>query len=145
MTAIAITPEPTIRSVPSATVASAAPASARATRNRPRLLRALLFKLALGLAQPRPATFAGAQLLRQLVAARVAIGGIEAVEVHLADSVHNEPREVACWQPLPDIRRHQKRLLAITRDKALAHHRTVLNPPDDTPTYATASPPGSSG
>ena len=35
-------------------------------------------------------------------------------------------------QPLTDIRRHQKRLLAITRDKALAHHQMVLNPPDAT-------------
>ena len=56
------------------------------------------------------------------------IGGIEAVEVHLADSLQDEPREVAFWQPLPDIRRHQKRLLAITRDKALAHHRHRLKP-----------------
>jgi hypothetical protein len=29
------------------------------------------------------------------------------------------------------VGRHQKRLLAITRDKALAHHQMVLNPPDD--------------
>ena len=46
-------------------------------------------------------------------------------------------------QPLADVGRHQKRLLAITRDKALAHHEIVLNPPDDTPTYATAT--GESG
>jgi hypothetical protein len=42
-------------------------------------------------------------------------------------------------QPLADVGRHQERLLAITRDKALAHHEMVLNPPDDTPTYATAT------
>ena len=48
-------------------------ALAAAARNRPRLLRALLFELALGLAQPRPAALAGAQLLGQLVAARVAV------------------------------------------------------------------------
>ena len=34
---------------------------------------------------------------------------------------------------------HQKRLLAIARDKALSHHDIVSPPPDDTPTYATAS------
>ena len=46
---------------------------AAAARHRPRLLRALLFELALGFAQPRPPTLAGAQLLGQLVAARVAV------------------------------------------------------------------------
>jgi hypothetical protein len=50
-------------------------------RNRLGVRRALLFKLALGFAQPRPAAFAGAQLLGQLVAARVAVelilGGID--------------------------------------------------------------------
>jgi hypothetical protein len=30
-------------------------------------------------------------------------------------------------------RRHQKRLITITRDKALSHHQMVLNPPDSTP------------
>ena len=48
-------------------------ALAAAARHRPRLLRALLFELALGFAQPRPPTLAGAQLLGQLVAARVAV------------------------------------------------------------------------
>jgi hypothetical protein len=33
-------------------------------------------------------------------------------------------------QPLADVGRHQERLLTITRDKALAHHQMVLNPPD---------------
>jgi hypothetical protein len=47
-------------------------------------------------------------------------------------------------QPPAHIGRHQKRLLAITRDKALAHHEIVLNPPDDTPTYATATGEGAS-
>jgi hypothetical protein len=35
-------------------------------------------------------------------------------------------------QPLADIRRHEKRLLAVTRDEALSHTGIVLNPPDDT-------------
>ena len=48
-------------------------ALAAAARHRPRLLRALLFELALGFAQPRPPPFAGAQLLGQFVAARVAV------------------------------------------------------------------------
>src|SRR5829696_7869570 len=69
-----------------------------------------------------------------------AISRVEPVEVHLADGVDDKPRKMALRQPLPHIRRHQKRLLAITRDKALAHPQMVLNPPDDTPTYATASP-----
>jgi hypothetical protein len=30
-------------------------------------------------------------------------------------------------QPLTDVGRHQERLLAITRDKALAHHEMVLS------------------
>ena len=50
-------------------------------RNRPGLLGALLFEAALGLAQPRAPALAGAQLLGQLVAARVAVelvlGGID--------------------------------------------------------------------
>ena len=48
-------------------------ALAAVARNRPRLLRALLFELALGFAQPRPTALAGAQLLGQFVAARVAV------------------------------------------------------------------------
>jgi hypothetical protein len=60
-----------------------------------------------------------------------AIGGIKRLEIHLADGVDDKPREVPLRQPLANIGRHQKRLLAITRDKALAHHEMVLNPPDD--------------
>src|SRR4051812_698030 len=69
----------------------------------------------------------------------LAIRDVEHVEIHLRGGVDHEPREMIHRQPIPDIRCHQKRLLAITRDKALAHHQMVLNPPDDTPTYATAS------
>jgi hypothetical protein len=60
-----------------------------------------------------------------------AIGRVEGFEVHLADGVDDKPRKVPRRQPLTDIGRHQKRLLAITRDKALAHHEIVLNRPDD--------------
>jgi hypothetical protein len=55
-----------------------------------------------------------------------AIGRIEGFEVHLADGVDDKPRKVPRRQPLTDIGRHQKRLLAITRDKALAHHEIAL-------------------
>jgi hypothetical protein len=58
--------------------------------------------------------------------------GIERVEVHLADGVDDKPREMPRREPLADVGRHQKRLLAITRDEALAHPEMVLNPPDDT-------------
>jgi hypothetical protein len=47
-------------------------------------------------------------------------------------------------QPVAHVRRHQKRLLTITGNKALSHHEIVLNPPDDNPTYATASGTSSS-
>ena len=79
------------------------------------------------------------RVIRRPAAPVLPIGGIERVQIHLLDSVDHEPREVLIRQPLPDVRRHQKRLLSITRDKALAHHGMVLNPPDGTPTYATAS------
>ena len=51
----------------------------------------------------------------------------------------HKPREVALRQPLTHVGRHQKRLLAITRDEALAHHRNRLKPAGRHPTYATAS------
>jgi hypothetical protein len=60
------------------------------------------------------------------------IGRIEALEVHLLDRRHHEPRQMVLRQPLANIRRHQERLLAITRDEALAHREMVLNPPDST-------------
>ena len=67
---------------------------------------------------PRPVGQAGRRITR--------------LEVHLTDSVDDEPREVAFRQRLPHISRHQKRPLAITRDKALAHHRLLIDPSDDT-------------
>jgi hypothetical protein len=71
----------------------------------------------------------------------MAIAGIKRVEIHLLNRVDHKPREVILRQPIPHVRRHQERLLAITRNKALSHPRIVLNPSDDTPTYATASMP----
>jgi hypothetical protein len=80
------------------------------------------------------------RVIRRSAAPVLTVGDIERVEIHLADGVNHEPREVPCRQPLSDFGRHQKRLLAITCDEALTHHRMVLNPPDDPATYATASP-----
>ena len=47
-------------------------------------------------------------------------------------------------QPLTDVGRHQERLLAITRDKALSHAPNRLKPPGRHLTYATASGESSS-
>src|SRR3954470_17696257 len=73
------------------------------------------------------------------------IGRVENVEVHLRHRVDDKPRQVPRRQPLADVGRHQKRLLAITSDKALAHREIVLNPPDGTRTYATATRESASG
>src|SRR6202012_1245501 len=73
------------------------------------------------------------------------VGDIERLQIHLLDDVDHEPREVPLRQPLANIRRHQERLLSITRDQALAHHPIVLNASDGTSTYATASLQGGSG
>jgi hypothetical protein len=67
------------------------------------------------------------------------VGRVERVQVHLADGVNDKPRQVILRQPLPHIGRHQKPLLAVTRDKALSHAPDRLKPPGRHPTYATAS------
>ena len=72
------------------------------------------------------------RVIRRPAAAVDAIGAVERVEVHLGDGVDDKPRQVTCRQPLVDIGRHQKRLLAVTRNEALSHLRMVLNPPDST-------------
>jgi hypothetical protein len=41
--------------------------------------------------------------------------------------------------PIPQRRRHQIRLLTITLDEVLTHPQMVINPPDDTPLYPTAT------
>ena len=55
------------------------------------------------------------------------------------DRVEHEPRKMVSGQPIAQARRQQQLLLAITRDEVLRHPGIVLNPPDDTPTYATAT------
>jgi hypothetical protein len=52
--------------------------------------------------------------------------GVERREIHVFDSVDNEPRKVASRQPLADVGRHQKHLLALTRDEVLAHVAILL-------------------
>jgi hypothetical protein len=55
------------------------------------------------------------------------MSGVERVEVHLLNRADHKPREMVLRQPPPHVGRHQKRLLAITHDKALGHARIVLN------------------
>jgi len=66
------------------------------------------------------------RVIRRPAAPVDAIGRIERLQIHLGDSVDHEPGEVPRRQPLADVGWHQERLLAITRDKALAHREMVL-------------------
>ena len=61
-----------------------------------------------------------------------AIRAIERAQIHARDRVQHEPREVPLRQPIPHIRRQQKRLIPITTNEVLSHPGMVLNPPDDT-------------
>jgi hypothetical protein len=67
-----------------------------------------------------------------------AVDGIKRVEIHLRDRVDHKPREVPLGQPVANIRRQEKRLLAIRRKEVLAHHQIVLTRPDG-PLHATAT------
>jgi hypothetical protein len=53
---------------------------------------------------------------------------MERLEIHLLDRRQHKPRQMPIRQPVTHVRRHQKRLLTITRDEALSHHEIVLNP-----------------
>ena len=68
-----------------------------------------------------------------------AMRGVKRVEVHLLNRADHKPRQVILRQPLAHVGRHQKRLLAITRDKALSHARDRPKPARRHPTYATTS------
>ena len=57
---------------------------------------------------------------------------IEPTQIHPHDRVQHKPSEVTLRQPIPHIRRHQKRLITITTNEILSHPQMVLNPPDDT-------------
>src|SRR4051794_27061273 len=79
------------------------------------------------------------RVIRRPAAPVDAISGIERVEVHLRDRVDDKPRQMPRRQPLADVGRHQERLLTVASDEALSHPGRLLNPPDRTPTYATAT------
>ena len=61
------------------------------------------------------------------------VGGVERAQVHLRHRVEHEPRKVRLRQPVADVGRQQKRLLAVGRKEVLAHARNRLNPPGRTP------------
>ena len=67
------------------------------------------------------------------------IRAIEPGQIHHANGVDHKPREMLLRQPLTRIRRQKKRLLTIGRQEVLGHAQIVLNPPDNTTLYATAS------
>ena len=50
-----------------------------------------------------------------------AVLAIELAQIHLLNRLDHEPRQVILRQPLTQRRRHQKRLLTITRDEVLGH------------------------
>ncbi len=64
---------------------------------------------------------------------------IKLAEVQTRDGLEHEPREVIVGQPIPDIRRHQKRLIPVTTNEILSHAYMVINRPDDT--VITRQPP----
>src|SRR6185312_12068739 len=79
------------------------------------------------------------RFIRRPAATVAPIDAIERLKIHRAHRVQHKPGQVPRRQPLTHVGRHQKRLITITRDETLSHHTMVLNPPDDIPTYATAS------
>ena len=56
----------------------------------------------------------------------LAISRIKRRQVHLGDRLQHKPREVILGQPLPQARREQQLLIAITRQEVLRHPRRVL-------------------
>jgi hypothetical protein len=79
------------------------------------------------------------RIVRRATPSVVAITRMKRPQVQLGHRIQDEPRQVLFGQPLPQARRQQQLLLAITRDEVLRHHRIVLNPPDATPVCATPS------
>jgi hypothetical protein len=61
-----------------------------------------------------------------------AIRPIKRRQIHPLDRVEHKPCQMPLRKPLPDIRRHQKRLITTTTNKVLSHPQMVLNPPDNT-------------
>jgi hypothetical protein len=79
------------------------------------------------------------RLVRRPAVAIVAIGRVERRQIHRLDRLDHEPRQVILGQPLPQRRRQQQLLVAITAKEVLRHPKMVLTPPDDTP--ITQQPP----
>ena len=67
-----------------------------------------------------------------------AIDSLDRPQVKLLDRIQDKPHEVIGRQPVPQARRQQQLLLAITM-KFCAIPGRLLNPPDDTTVYATGS------
>jgi hypothetical protein len=61
------------------------------------------------------------------------IGRIERRQIQPLDTLDHEPRQMILRQPIPQRRRHQKRLLTIKTNEILRHPRIQLNEPDRTP------------
>ena len=70
--------------------------------------------------------------------------GVHRAEIDLLDRVEHKPRQMPLGQPVAQARRHQPRLLAITRQKAHRHAQRLFNRSDRTPGYRNSLISGSS-
>jgi hypothetical protein len=61
-----------------------------------------------------------------------AVSAIELAQIDLADDIKHQPREMIVIKPLPQTRRQQQRLLAITPQEVLRHDQSLLTRPDTT-------------
>jgi len=61
------------------------------------------------------------------------IGRIKRRQIQPLDAPDHKPRQMILRQPIPQRRRHQKRLLTIKTNEILRHPRIQLNEPDRTP------------
>jgi hypothetical protein len=52
-----------------------------------------------------------------------AVRRVKRPQIHLLDRLQDEPDKVVLRQPLPQIGRHQKRLITVTRNESQAHDR----------------------
>jgi hypothetical protein len=57
-----------------------------------------------------------------------AVIAIERGEIHLLDGIHDRPHQVIPRQPVPQIRKHQKRLIPLTLNEILGHTRSLISP-----------------
>jgi hypothetical protein len=70
------------------------------------------------------------RIMRRPPVAVRAIGAVEPGQIELSDRVDDEPRQVILRQPLPQARRQQQRLVAVTREEVLRHAVIVNAAPD---------------